>query len=151
MYFSQSCTRHPAFDFQSFASVHSTTSYPGSVVKESYTWHIPNRQTQVFKLRSSMPNYCTSCNYIIGIYDSGRSEASYQISATTKRHTTQLSQGVAVPSMVTTGNYVYFRFNVANRINGHLNALVQPTGGSAELSCTLDLVPKMHQLPCGTT
>ena len=110
------------------------TNYPGSVVQGSYTWHIPNRQTQVFKLRSSMPNYCTSCNYIIGIYDSGRSEARYQISATTKRHTTQLSQGVAVPSMVTSGNYVYFRFNVANRINGYLNALVQPTGGSAELS-----------------
>jgi hypothetical protein len=128
MYISQEVI--PGTDRVRFPALNSA----GYVDRKTYTWHVRRSNSQVLKLHPTMPKYCVNCNYVVAVYNRAQGTARYQVSGTTSKHTTALIEGVPHAATVSAGEYSYFRFPVANRIDGYLNVLVMPTSGDAELS-----------------
>ena len=63
----------------------------------------------MIQIAPSDRHFCTSCNYIAGVYNHGPGKARFTVSSTSEHHTETLVEGLAAPGVVNEGAYEYYR------------------------------------------
>ena len=54
----------------------------GRVDRQTYTWRSYRGHTQMIQIAPSDRHFCTSCNYIVGVYNHGPGKARFTVSST---------------------------------------------------------------------
>jgi hypothetical protein len=88
----------------------------GRVDRQTYTWRSYRGHTQMIQISPSDRHFCTSCNYIVGVYNHGPGKARFTVSSTSEHHTETLVEGLAAPGVVNEGAYEYYRLVSVSRL-----------------------------------